>query len=123
MPQVSSDTRLTQQGAVELQKYIMDKANAIVLAKRHDYSGANDPFGNFRKSALFGIEPWRGVLVRLTDKLSRIESIVSAGGVVEVRDESLWDTLADAVNYICILGGLVAEITGLPKEMTHESDH
>ena len=108
---------LTQQEAVELQAYIISKANSIVLAKRHDYSGPADPFGNFRKSALFGIEPWRGVLVRLTDKLSRIESITAGGGKQQVADESLWDTFADAVNYVCILGGLVAEIVGLPKDL------
>ena len=119
MPLVSLEGSgpLTQLGAVRLQEYIIDKANSIVLAKRHDYSGPTDPFGNFRKSALFGVEPWKGVMVRLTDKLSRIESITNAGGKQQVPDESLWDTFADAVNYVCILGGLVAEIVGLPKDL------
>ena len=112
----SGENKLTYQQAADIQKYIIDKANAIVLAKRHDYSGSVDPFGNFRKSKLFGVEPWRGVLIRLTDKLSRVESVVTAGGVSKVPSESLWDTLSDAVNYVCILGGLVAEIVGLPEE-------
>lgn len=116
MPAEFSDvSKLSYQQAAEVQQYIIDKANAIVLSKRHDYSGSVDPFGNFRKSGLFAVEPWRGVLVRLTDKLSRIQSIVEAGGESKVKDESLWDTFADAVNYVCILGGLVAEIIGLPE--------
>ena len=106
--------RLTQQEAIAMQKFMIDTANSIVLAKRHDYSGANDPFGNFRKSSLFGVAPWRGVLVRLTDKLSRIEVVTNAGGGALVN-ESLWDTFADVVNYTCILAGLVAEIVGLPE--------
>lgn len=110
-------SNLTYNQAAEVQKYIIDKANSIVLAKRHDYSGSVDPFGNFRKSGLFAVEPWRGVLVRLTDKLSRVQSIVEAGGERKVKEETLWDVFADAVNYICILGGLVAEIVGLPEEL------
>lgn len=112
----SSHGRLNQQQAMEVQEFIMDMAMSIVEDKRHDYSGGEDPFGNFRKSALFGVDPWRGVMVRLTDKLSRIESIIEADGERRVMDEALWDTLADAVNYVCILGGLVAEIIGMPDD-------
>ena len=111
---ISSEGRLTHEQAMALQHYIMDKALSIVEAKRHDYSGDADPFGNFRKSTLFKVEPWRGVLVRLTDKLSRIENITDTG-VRMVEDEDLWQTFADAVNYVCILGGLVAEIIGMPE--------
>ena len=107
--------KVSHKQAMIVQRYIMDRALSIVEAKRHDYSGGEDPFRNFRKSSLFGVEPWRGVLIRLTDKLSRVESIVEVGGDQMVADEALWDTLSDAVNYVCILGGLVAEIIGMPE--------
>ena len=103
------EDRMTHEDAMGLQHSIINLAIGIVESKRHDYSSRDDPFGNFRKSELFGVEPWRGVLVRLTDKLSRIESIMEAGGEVKVSDETLLDTFADCVNYICILAGLCYE--------------
>jgi len=113
--------KYTQEQALALQKQIIDKANSILLAKRHDYSGADDPFGNFRKSNLFGVEPWRGVMVRLSDKLSRIQSIMEAGGKSRVVNETLEDTFADLVNYSCILAGLCfEELEVLPNEALDE---
>lgn len=109
-------TKLTQEEAIALQKRLMDKALEIVLAKRHDYSGTEDPFRNLRDSVvLAGANPWQGVIIRIGDKFSRIRSIVEAGGVMNV-DEALEDTFADIINYTCILAGLVWEELGLEVE-------
>jgi hypothetical protein len=104
--------QLTQAQAIGVQNAIIMKAYNIILAKRHDYSGADDPYGNFRKSELFAVEPWRGIMVRMTDKMSRIQSIMEAGGETLVKDESLFDTFADLVNYSCILAGVCYETLG-----------
>ena len=48
-----SPGKLTHEQAMDVQRYIMDTALAIIEDKRHDYSGGEDPFRNFRKSALF----------------------------------------------------------------------
>jgi len=101
--------KMTNKNALALQDAIMKQARAIVLNKRADYSGPSDPFRNFRKSELFGVESWRGVLIRMTDKMSRIESIMEAGGVIHVTDEKLFDVFCDLVNYSCILAGLCEE--------------
>ncbi len=98
--------------ALELQKQIMDRALEVVKAKRSDYSHGDDPFRNFRKSRLFGVEPWRGVLIRLTDKMSRVESIMEKAGQRAVQDETLMDVFIDMVNYSCILAGLCMEELG-----------
>ena len=60
-------------------------------------------------------------MVRLQDKLSRIRSIVEAGGVMEV-EEALLDTFADVINYTAILAGLVWEDLDLPFPWEDGSD-
>jgi hypothetical protein len=101
---------MTPEEALQYQKELMDEALTIVERKRHDYSGGEDPFRNFRATtAVAGVETWRGVLVRLADKLSRIRSIMDAGGVRAVENETLRDTICDAINYVCILGCLIEE--------------
>ncbi len=99
---------LSNKQAIRLQKFLMAHALRIVLKKRQDYSGTEDPFRNLRSAEVHGVEPWRGTLVRLQDKLSRIRSIMDAGGVMNV-EEAMIDTFADIINYSCILAGLVWE--------------
>ena len=103
---------MNNEEAVRLQRYIMDHALEIMVAKRHDYSGTEDPFRNLRSAEFVGVEAWRGTFVRMMDKISRVRSIMEAGGQMKVR-ENLIDTFSDMINYICIAAGLVWEKLGL----------
>ena len=66
--------------------------------KNHDYAGKGSPLRNFYKSKEMGISPFAGVLVRLSDKWSRLESFMRQG-VLEVKGESVEDTLMDNAVY------------------------
>ena len=105
---MSAADKLTTQRAIEVQHEIINHAWSILEAKRKDYAGSEDPFGNFRMSEFVGIPPWQGCMVRMMDKLSRIRHIVESGQV-HVKEESLLDTFADVINYTCILAGLCEE--------------
>lgn len=100
---------ITPELALELQDELMKKARDIVVDKRRDYSGKEDPFANFRMSEFVGVPAWKGCMVRLMDKLSRVRHITENKGEMFVKDETIKDTLADALNYICILYGLIME--------------
>ena len=71
----------------------------LLQAKGHDYSGEEDALSNLRH---FG---FLGIIVRLSDKFSRIERLAELGysigeyGYVHVKDESIRDTLRDIRNY------------------------
>lgn len=80
----------------------------ITLRKNADYTGINqDPFANFTAVADLGIcKPEQGFLVRMMDKMMRINSFVQKG-VLEVKDESVEDTLLDLANYSIILCGYI----------------
>lgn len=64
--------------------------------KNHDYSEDLDPLSNFRRAAKLGIDPFAGVLVRMSDKWARIEQL-QAGKTA--KNESLRDSLIDLSAY------------------------
>jgi hypothetical protein len=75
-------------------KEIFMEDMALLRAKGHDYAGNEDCLANLRKHGLYGI------VVRLSDKFSRLESLAKHGwGKAEVKDESVRDTLRDIRNY------------------------
>lgn len=84
------------------------KMIAITKAKNADYTGkTEDPFLNFSRVESFGIcSVEQGFLVRMTDKLSRINSFAQKG-ILEVKDESIEDTLLDLANYSLLLAGYI----------------
>jgi len=74
----------------------------IILSKNHDYAGKGDPFKNFRLVEALGISSLEeGILVRLSDKMSRICTLINETAMV--KDESIYDTLKDMRNYCNIL--------------------
>lgn len=71
--------------------------------KAHDYTpGERDPFFNLRLCENMGLEPWKGVLVRIGDKVSRLMAYASKGHLL-VSDETVIDTFRDLAVY-SILG-------------------
>lgn len=78
---------------------LLDEIAELHSSKNHDYAKTNEPLSNFNRSTALGVEPWRGVLVRMSDKWSRIEQL--AGGKV-AKNESLRDSLIDLAVYALI---------------------
>lgn len=69
---------------------ICKELNALYSAKNHDYGDS------FRKTR--EIVP-DSILVRLHDKLGRLDSLLMAPESAKVKDESINDTLMDLANY------------------------
>lgn len=67
--------------------------------KSEDYSEDSDPLSNFKRAAKLGVSPLRGVLVRMSDKWSRIEQLTSGK---TPKNESLRDSLIDNAVYSLI---------------------
>ena len=73
--------------------------------KNNDYagSGGETPFRNFSRAEDLGIcSTEQGILVRITDKLSRL-STYCEGTDMKVSDETFDDTVVDLINYCVIL--------------------
>ena len=81
---------------------LLIKMGKIHDAKNADYSGGN-PLGNFMEAEGFGIDAFKGVLIRLSDKYMRIKSLSILKDMTgEVKDESIEDTLLDLASYALI---------------------
>jgi len=71
--------------------------------KNADYTGgSDDPFGNFRAVETLAISTEVGFLTRMMDKMKRVASFVE-NGTLQVKEESVRDTLIDLANYSCLL--------------------
>ena len=81
---------------------LLDEIAELHSRKNHDYARDGEPFSNFNRARSFGVEPWRGVLVRMSDKWSRIEELSNGK---TPKNESLRDSLVDNAVYslICVL--------------------
>jgi hypothetical protein len=77
-------------------------ANVQLSAKKNaDYANENDPFQNFKVCESLGIPVETALVVRMCDKLMRINNLVSRDA--QVKDESILDTCSDLANYAMIL--------------------
>lgn len=77
-------------------------ANVEISRKKNsDYNAGTDPFGNFKISEMFGIPAEKAILVRMSDKMARIASLLNKPALV--LDESILDSLSDLANYSMIL--------------------
>lgn len=93
---------------MEFHEQFCKKMIEVTKAKNADYSGAgDDPFANFRHIGNFVQTPGVvaiGFLTRMSDKFSRIGSFIS-NGTLQVKDESVEDTLHDLANYAALFAG------------------
>ena len=89
-----------------MHRELCEEARGLSERKNHDYSGGKDdslPFLNFTRCESMGIcKTEAGILVRMTDKMSRLSTFVTTGEF-KVKDEALRDTVLDMINSAIIL--------------------
>ena len=88
---------------------IVDEIVAMHNKKQADYGRTGDPFANVRASSDFGVDAWKGCMIRANDKMRRIQSFAVKGSL---ENESLEDSLLDLAVYSII--GLVLFREGRP---------
>lgn len=67
--------------------------------KQRDYGRGDDPFANVRSSQEWGVAPWIGALIRLNDKVKRLQAFAIKGSLA---NESVDDSLRDISVYALI---------------------
>ena len=99
---------------LDIHAALTDKAFRVMQKKNHDYASNTDPFFNLRQCEAFGLcSVEQGILVRMTDKISRL-SQYTKNGDLQVKDESVEDTLVDIINYTVLLRAYLKEQGELP---------
>ena len=77
------------------------KCKSIMVKKNNDYTGgktATDIFANFNSSKILGMHPVKGLLIRVIDKIQRINSFTN-DKKLSVPDETVYDACEDIINY------------------------
>jgi len=64
--------------------------------KQADYGLNRDPFYNLRAAADFGVPPWIGVMIRLQDKVKRVQAYALKG---ILYNEGVHDSFKDIAVY------------------------
>lgn len=76
---------------------LLEELRTLHISKSADYGSQSDPLANIRQGAEFvGIEPWRGCMVRVADKVQRLKTYCRTGRLVH---EGVRDTLLDLAAY------------------------
>lgn len=87
---------------------LLDEMRDLHIRKNAGYAGVgnSDPWINFRGAEGFGVDPLRGILVRMSDKYIRIQNLLRDPDNDKVG-ESIRDTLMDLSAYaliaICVM--------------------
>lgn len=71
---------------------LLEELRRLHLSKSQDYGSESDPLANIRQGAdLVNIEPWRGCMVRIGDKIQRLRTFCRTGSLAHegVRDSFL----------------------------------
>ena len=92
---VARDTHPTSQAFFDL----CDQMKEMHRRKSRDYGcpSGEDPLANIRNGAKFvGIPSWKGAMVRLSDKVTRLAAYNATG---RLENESLEDNLFDLASY------------------------
>ena len=77
---------------------VLDELKMLHDAKNHDYATAENPYANLERVASIGVEPWRGIVIRLCDKFMRVEQFCRSGEFA-IKSESLEDSFKDIAIY------------------------
>jgi hypothetical protein len=90
---------------------LLEEIKALHDNKNHDYAEDGDPLSNLRECEAMGVPALTGVLVRLTDKWSRIKQLVRGKSP---KNESLRDSLVDNAVYSLLAVLLLDETLPAP---------
>jgi hypothetical protein len=99
---------VTKQDYLDFHKAMCERMIETTKKKNADYTGGDeDPFANFKQVNHVVQLPKVveiGFVTRLSDKFARIGAFVTKG-ILEVKDETVEDTLIDMANYCILFAG------------------
>ncbi len=92
---------------------LLDEMGVLHDKKSRDYGAVDDPFSNVRQSASWGMPAWVGAMVRLNDKVVRLQAFATRG---ELANESAIDSMMDIAVYALIARVLYEEESGVSRD-------
>ena len=100
---------MTKKEYQKMMEETLAEIQQILHAKNHDYTaGSPDPFANFRLAELEGVDPVKGVMVRVSDKMQRLRAFIRSGKLL-VKGESFEDAIHDIIGYMILIKGMLIQ--------------
>ncbi len=96
---------------------LLKQAGELHDQKQADYGRGDDPFANVRASADWGIQGWVGAMIRLNDKVKRLQSLAQTG---QLANEGALDSFMDIMVYAGIAHVLYEEECGDASDSSSE---
>lgn len=90
--------QLETQGSPEFEAVVKEVVD-MHRRKGADYGTKDDFFANVSASANWGIEPWVGAMMRVSDKVTRLQSAAKGS---TLKNEGIEDSLLDIATYAII---------------------
>jgi hypothetical protein len=88
---------------LQINEELNRESHEIMKVKNHDYKGGDeDGLSNFKGSIVFGVSPVQGILLRVQDKMKRIQAF-DAKGELKVPGEGVIDAVIDVKNYMTLI--------------------
>jgi hypothetical protein len=78
---------------------LLEEAGELHDRKQEDYGREHDPFANVRSTSAWGIPAWVGAMIRLYDKVVRLQALALKG---ELANEAAVDSFMDIAVYALI---------------------
>lgn len=75
---------------------LLGQMGLLHASKQMDYGKEADPFANVRASEEWGMAPWVGAMVRISDKIRRLQMFAQRG---DLANESAEDSMLDIAVY------------------------
>lgn len=91
---------------------LLDEMRTLHQKKSADYGTGEDPLANLRASVAMGIPAWVGVVLRMNDKMARLNSFAKKRVLV---NESFQDSLRDIACYALLALALYEEESAVEK--------
>lgn len=85
---------------------LLKEAGELHDKKQADYGRDHDPFANVRSSYEWGVDSWVGAMIRLNDKVKRLQTLSKKGGLA---NEAAIDSFMDIAVYALIARVLYEE--------------
>ena len=125
---------MNREDLLNIHETLTRRARELMDKKNRDYAGrgGTEPFANFTRVESMGIcSTELGMLVRITDKLSRLSSFAESGKLA-VENESFEDTIIDVINYMVLFYAYLQDKTNksnaeynstqlVPQELLNEA--
>jgi len=93
-PSQTEPVKLSEDSKLFLQ--FCDYLKELHGRKAHDYGNGKDPLGNFEQARDWGLTPFQGCMIRIGDKIARLQSFMKKGVLL---NEGVDDTLTDLAAY------------------------